>query len=187
MKLREYRPSDVSALARLFYETVHTVNAADYDQKQLDAWADGHVDLDVWNRSFLEHFTVVAEEGGEIVGFGDIDCSGYLDRLYVHKDFQGQGIGNAICQKLEKRFPVKTIVTHASVTARPFFMKRGYQVKKEQQVERKGVLLTNYVMMIPGVWECEARNKPVSKMSNGSSCPEQLQSNEEVLDHGLQE
>ena len=104
----------------------------------------------IWNRSFLEHFTVVAEEAGEIVGFGDMDSSGYLDRLYVHKDFQRQGIGNAICQKLEKRFPVKIIVTHASITARPFFMKRGYQVKKEQQVERKGVLLTNYIMTIPG-------------------------------------
>ena len=36
--------------------------------------------------------------------------------------------------------------THASLTAKPFFEKRGYQVVQEQQVERKGILLTNYVM-----------------------------------------
>ena len=29
---------------------------------------------------------------------------------------------------------------------RPFFEKRGYRVVKEQQVERQGILLTNYVM-----------------------------------------
>lgn len=39
------------------------------------------------------------------------------------------------------------IVTHASITARPFFEKRGYAVIKEQQVERQGIFLTNYVMV----------------------------------------
>lgn len=39
-----------------------------------------------------------------------------------------------------------TIVTHASITARPFFEKRGYRVVKEQQVERRGIRLTNFVM-----------------------------------------
>jgi len=38
------------------------------------------------------------------------------------------------------------IVTHASITARPFFEKRCYKVVLEQQVERRGVLLTNFVM-----------------------------------------
>lgn len=38
------------------------------------------------------------------------------------------------------------VVTHASVTAMPFFELRGYAVLKEQQVERKGLLLTNFVM-----------------------------------------
>lgn len=35
---------------------------------------------------------------------------------------------------------------HASVTAKGFFEKRGYRVIKEQQAERHGILLTNYVM-----------------------------------------
>ena len=39
-----------------------------------------------------------------------------------------------------------TITTYASITAKSFFEKRGYKVIKEQHVERKGVLLTNYLM-----------------------------------------
>ena len=31
------------------------------------------------------------------------------------------------------------IVTHASLTAKPFFLRRGYLVKKEQQVEKNGI------------------------------------------------
>lgn len=84
MKLRTYEPEDCAELARLFYDTVHTVNAKDYTQAELDAWAAGEVNLEQWNASFLAHHTVVAEMDGRIVGFGDMDASGYLDRLYVH-------------------------------------------------------------------------------------------------------
>ena len=179
MELRKYHPRDCAEMACLFYDTVHTVNAADYTREQLDAWADGQVDLEKWNASFLEHDTLVAVEGEKIVGFGDMDSTGYLDRLYVHKDHQKKGIATAICDRLERAHRKRaafltetdgnaqqeereraelTFTTHASITARPFFEKRGYVVKKEQQVERRakreaesraacpGILLTNFVM-----------------------------------------
>lgn len=146
MTLREYRPQDLAALAELFYQTVHAVNAADYTKEQLDAWASGQVDLAAWDRSLREHTSVVAVEGEGIVGFGDIDATGYLDRLYVHKDHQRRGVASAICDRLEQAAQGKRIVTHASITARPFFERRGYRVLREQRVERRGVLLANYVM-----------------------------------------
>ena len=145
MEIREYRPEDCAELTRLFYDTVHTVNRKDYTPAQLDAWADGTPDLDRWNRSLQEHFSLVALEGAEIVGFGDMDSTGYLDRLYVHKDYQGKGVATALCDRLEQAVD-GTIVTHASITARPFFEGRGYVMVNAQQVERKGILLRNFVM-----------------------------------------
>ena len=146
MFLREYTTSDCAQMAELFYQTVHTVNAKDYTEEQLNAWATGNMDLAEWDRSFTEHYTLVAVEDGIIAGFGDMDKTGYLDRLYVHKDYQHCGIATAICDELEKWAGGKKIVTHASITAKPFFLKRGYEVIKEQQVIRYGVSLTNYVM-----------------------------------------
>lgn len=145
MQIRRYEPGDVGELAELFYQTVHTVNAGDYTQEQLDAWADGNVDLKAWDRSLREHVSLVAVVGGVIAGFGDIDQTGYLDRLYVHKDHQGQGVAAALCDALEQA-AAGDVVTHASITARPFFEKRGYRVLRKQQVIRRGVSLTNYVM-----------------------------------------
>lgn len=145
MEIREYRPEDCEAITRLFYDTVHTVNRKDYTPAQLDAWADGKPDRERWNRSLQVHFSLVALEGDQIVGFADMSADGYLDRLYVHKDYQNRGVATALCDRLEQ--VVKgAIVTHASITARPFFEKRGYRVVKEQQVERRGVQLTNFVM-----------------------------------------
>lgn len=144
--IRPYRSEDCPELAQLFYDTVHTVNAADYPPEQLDVWATGQVDLAGWDASFLAHHTLVAERDGMLVGFGDMDDTGYLDRLYVHRDFQRQGIAAAICSRLEEDCTAGVFTTHASITARPFFEHRGYRVVKQQQVERGGVLLTNFVM-----------------------------------------
>ena len=80
-----------------------------------------------------------------VIGFGDIDGSGYLDRLYVHRRHQGKGVATALCDRLEQ-VCAGVISTHASITAKPFFEKRGYRVIREQQVERQGVALTNFVM-----------------------------------------
>ena len=70
----------------------------------------------------------------------------YLDRLYVHKAYQHQGIASAICDELEHYADQNVVETHASITARPFFESRGYMVIQEQGVVRKGVLLKNYRM-----------------------------------------
>lgn len=145
MKIRTYRSEDCEEMAELFYHTVHTVNVKDYPAEQLDVWATGQVDLERWDRSFREHFSLVAVEDERIVGFGDIDETGYLDRLYVHADYQGRGIATAICDRLESEIS-GTVTTHASITARPFFESRGYRVIKEQQVERQGIFLKNFVM-----------------------------------------
>lgn len=146
MEIRKYLESDCKILSELFYNTVHTVNAKDYTKEQLDVWATGEVDLEKWNQSLKEHYSVVAVEGEIIVGFGDIDSTGYLDRLFVHADYQRKGIATAICNQLEQAVQ-GNIVTHASITARPFFEKRGYKVVKEQQVERQGIFLTNFIMI----------------------------------------
>ena len=61
--------------------TVHTVNAADYTEEQLDAWADGMVTiLRRGTDPFREHRTLVAVMtirgwSKTIVGFPDVDST----------------------------------------------------------------------------------------------------------------
>lgn len=145
MQFRKYASSDMDEIAKLFYDTVHTVNTADYTAAQLDAWAPRDLDTKRWDESLKRHFSLVAEDEGKIVGFGDIDESGYLDRLYVRAEYIGKGVGKTLLSRLEDAVR-GDITTHASVTARAFFEKARYSVVRRQTVERRGELLTNFVM-----------------------------------------
>lgn len=147
MNIRQYKSSDLEQIARLFYETVHAINIKDYTEQQVNVWATGNINLEEWNSSFLRHLTYVVVENDMIIGFGDIDETGYLDRLYVHKDFQGRGVATAICNRLENEVKTNFITVHASITAKPFFEKRGYRTIRLQEVERQGVVLRNYKMI----------------------------------------
>ena len=145
MEIRKYRHDDLEEIIALFKETVLCVNRKDYAQNQVEAWAN-RAEPTRWSVSLQKHLTYVAVENGMITGFGDMDENGYLDRLFVHKDFQGMGIATAICDRLERETECGSFLVNASITARPFFERRGYNVIKSQEVEIDGVLLTNYVM-----------------------------------------
>lgn len=149
MNIRRYKSTDSAEIAELFYETVHTINAKNYTKSQLDVWATGDIDISAWDKSFLAHNTLVAEKHNMILGFGDMDDNGYLDRLFVHKDYQRMGIATLIITKLEQQAAIHGIsvfTTHASITAKPFFKKHGYHIINENKVVLNGVELTNFIM-----------------------------------------
>ncbi|WP_155591067.1 GNAT family N-acetyltransferase [Lysinibacillus cavernae] len=153
LKFTIFQEDDLAEILQLFYETVHSVNAKDYSQEQLNAWApleEQSFKITAWQKSLKNNRTYVARIHHQIVGFGDITTDGYLDRLYVHKDFQGQGIASALVDLLEaeaKKLGLSHIYTDASLTARPFFERKGYQCKQTQTVERLGITLMNVQMI----------------------------------------
>lgn len=150
LELRGYKPEDLPVLEKLFYETVHGICGKDYTEEQLYAWADGQPHGAAWNESFLAHDTVVAVLDGQVVGFGDLDREYsengvYLDRLYVHKDYQNQGIATAITDWAEQhaswqcakaKQPI-TITVHASVTARPFLKSAAIVWSRSSRLREK--------------------------------------------------
>lgn len=148
--IRKLVETDLGSCVKLFYETVHSVNAKDYTSEQLDVWAPGTVEAnDPRVQTILSHIAYVAEIDTVFVGFGDMTEDGYLDRLYVHKDYQRLGIASAIVEKLEEqavKLGVNEITTHASITAKPFFESFGYVVFKQQEVDVSGIKLTNFIM-----------------------------------------
>jgi len=148
ISIRPYQVEDAAALQRLFHDTVMTVNRQDYTQAQVEAWAAGALDQQ-WIDCLSQGFTAIALIDDQIVGFAELKASGYIDRFFCHRDFQGQGVGTQLLNCLEaeaKQQKITQLLTEASITAKPFFQQRGFAVVRSQQVERRGQIFTNFVM-----------------------------------------
>ena len=144
--IRPYRPGDCPALLAVFRRSVYGLCHREYSPRQLDAWADAAANLGQWEQSLAAHHTLVAESGGQAVGFADLTAAGYLDHLYIHPQYTRQGIASALCRQLEAECRAPRLTTHASLTARPFFVSQGYAVVHREEVERCGVLLPRFYM-----------------------------------------
>lgn len=149
MRLKTYEAKDLFAVYQLFRETVQKVNSHDYSPAQITAWLgpDTPAVQAKWQATLLDHQTYTAWQDDELVGFADMTSTGYLDRLYVSADHQGEGIGRELVTALEHAIPVSQYETAASITARPFFMAQGYQVIKQNTVVREGIAMTNFSMV----------------------------------------
>lgn len=151
MFIRPYLRSDATELASLFFHTIRTVNSKDYSPEQLRAWAPDLTtwDMEKWRNSFSNKHVFLVEDDGVIAGFGELEANGHIDRFYIHKDFVGKGVGKFIYTALEEKarlLKLERLFVEASITAKPFFEKIGFNLIIEQTVERNQVMFTNYVM-----------------------------------------
>lgn len=142
--------SDAVELKNLFQNTVLAINRRDYSQAEVEDWASCGDDLSNIEDMIKTHYFIVAiNQQLEIVGFSSITPQGYLHSMFVHKDFQGEGIATILLNEIEQYAITNGIIritSEVSLTARPFFEKKGYIVEEEQKRKANQLSLTNFWM-----------------------------------------
>lgn len=149
VQLVPYSPRYFQAVLQLFYDTVHTVNARDYSPNQLQAWAPREPDRHRWETKLAQSMGVVALENGRVVGIATLAGTAEFDLLYVHPQHQRRGIAGMLAQRIEREAQSRGssfLFTEASITAKGFFERRGYQVAAAQRKPLRGSVFLNYVM-----------------------------------------
>ncbi len=151
MLIRKFKPTDLQAVLELFHDTVHAVGIKYYDLEQINAWAPpiDSLDKEEWLQSLMANTTYIAEDNGFIIGFGDMTEDGYIDRLYVHKNYQGKGVAFVIFRALEEKARTLgsiELLTEASINAKPFFERQGFGVIQERRKIRRGQEFITYMM-----------------------------------------
>ncbi len=145
--IRPFKSEDITALVNLFKEAVTTINIRHYSADQVAVWT--AIDIDRWQTSLEKNITLIAEVDRIIVGFTDMTREGYLDRLYVHKDYQARFVALKLFKAIEKvarNLGLKKITTDCSITAKTPAERMGFVVVKEQTVEKRGMMFINYHM-----------------------------------------
>ncbi|MEP0984166.1 GNAT family N-acetyltransferase [Ekhidna sp.] len=146
--IREATFDDVDEIIDLFISTVKAVNKRDYSAEQIAAWTSAK-DRSIWCKKIESQHFYVANIDDQIVGFSSIDDTGYVDFLYVHKDFQGIGIAKALLEEIEhkaRKLQLTRIHSSVSITAQPFFKSRGFETYNQEHKELKGIAFTNALM-----------------------------------------
>src|ERR1700761_6427709 len=100
MKLRPYNPTDEAALVDAWFDGWRSVGLSQPEVTRLDLAARVTDDLSSrWS-------VTVAEVGGWAVGFVALAVAeNRLDQLFVHPNFQGQGIGAALFEVAKFEMP----------------------------------------------------------------------------------
>jgi putative acetyltransferase len=154
MIIRKYQSEDTDEIIQLFYDTVHQINIRDYSQVQINAWAPNNKDSINWVNKLSYKITYVAENENNsnnkiIIGFAQLETNGHIDCFYCHYQYQGVGVGNRLLNEIQLtaiNLGIKRLFTEASITAKPFFEKKGFIVVNPQVVECRGQNFVNYVM-----------------------------------------
>lgn len=148
MDIRKYQRQDLKEMILLFHNTVQKINSKDYGPAQVNVWAKSidTIDENVWHQQFDSSNSFVAIKDDQIVGFINIYNNGYLDKLYVHHDYQQQGIATALCDIAESVI-TNSIKVDSSITAYKFFLNRGYKLQTEEQKIINHVVLTRYKLI----------------------------------------
>jgi putative acetyltransferase len=152
VSIRPYRDTDAQPTLDIFYRAVHQTAARDYTDEQIGAWAAPQSSTWEWESRRAAANTWVAEVHGVLVGFTDLDATGYIDMMYVDPDHTRQGIAARLLEHLvgiAAAAHLEVLSVQASITARPFFVRHGFTVVAEQSPQRHGVHLTNYRMQRP--------------------------------------
>ena len=137
MKIRRFKEEDAKEVSDLIRKTILISNTKDYPKDLMDALIETETPEHVLQRASWTHFYVVVDKQ-QIVGCGAIgpywgkEDESSLFTIFVLPEYQGQGIGRAIIDTLEKDeyfLRAHRIEIPASITGVPFYLKMGYNYK----------------------------------------------------------
>lgn len=147
--IRDFKTGDEPSLFQVYYSAIHEIAIRDYTQEQIDAWAPADLDPTLWRQKMQEIRPFVAEIDGKIVGYADVQSTGYIDHFFVSGSTPRQGVGSALMFRIHQRAAVlglSELTSHVSRTAQPFFLRNGFEILEQRRPERRGVVIPNALM-----------------------------------------
>ncbi len=91
----------------------------------------------------------VAQDGEEIVGYADLQASGYIDHFFVSGHHQRRGVGALLMKRIHREatsLGLIELTSDVSLNAEPFFLRCGFQVVERRAPRVRGVSIPNALM-----------------------------------------
>ena len=141
MRIEQFQPKHAAAVARVQRKSIRQIASDDYSQEEIATWS-SQVSKDLEIPEDKHRF--VALQGEAVVGFAEYTENNEIIAVYVHPRFTRQGFGSQLLSKIEddaQRRGLTYLKATATITAKPFYEKHGYDVLHETtyQIEDQGL------------------------------------------------
>jgi putative acetyltransferase len=149
ISIRLAKLSDLTEMLKMFVDTISIICKDDYSPEQIKVWTSSIENKQRWTDKIISQYFLVAELNNKIVGYASLGNDEYIDFLYVHKDYQRQGIANILYIEIEKeaiKRKATVLSSDVSENARRFFEKKGFKTVIPQKNIIRGVEIINYKM-----------------------------------------
>jgi len=149
LSIKHAQLSDLPEIQKMFVDTISHICKADYSFEQIQVWTSSIENTERWTQKLITKYFLIALLDNNIVGFASLENADYLDFLYVHKDYQRQGIADLLYVEIEKEAiqrKASFLNSDVSETAKGFFEKKGFTINRPQTLTIKGVEIGNYKM-----------------------------------------
>ncbi len=149
IEVGDFEASEADQLGVIFFDAVREGATEFYSFELRQVWAPKTPSGPNWASRLASQKTLVARKAGLPVGFMTLDGDGYIDLAFVAPRHQRQGIGGQLYARIEalaRDASMARLHSQASYLVRGLFEQQGWEVVREQQIERSGVTLTNFLM-----------------------------------------
>jgi len=127
IKLRQMKTTDLEAVYELVQNTITVSYAGVYPPEAIEFFKNHHSQENIM-KDIERGYIVVAESGGLLLGTGTI-IETSIRRVFINPEYQHQGIGKIIANKLERKAKSAGLVKldlSASIKSRQFWEAMGY-------------------------------------------------------------
>lgn len=149
LSIRLAKLSDLNEIQKMFVDTITTICHKDYSPEQIKIWISSVENTQRWVYKLTSQYFLIAKLENKIVGYASLENNDYFDLLYIHKDYQRQGIANKLYYEIEKEAMKRNITvlsSDVSENAIQFFEKKGFIKIAQQTNIIKNVKIINYKM-----------------------------------------
>ncbi|GDY14876.1 acetyltransferase [Planctomycetota bacterium] len=133
----------------VFHDAVHATASVLYTPEQVAAWAPGIRDYQHWHwRCELKRPFVDLNEH-RVTAFIELDPDGHIDCHYTRPEWNRQGIGGRLLRHaltIAEHLKLPKVFVEASHLAKGLYLKHGFTVVRENEIVRRGVTLSNWIM-----------------------------------------
>ncbi len=125
--------SDLPLMQRLFYQTVTNYGSKIFTKDEIKIYSRLATNKIYWLNKFENAYIYNAKLNGEIIGSFSMSASGNIEYVFVHQNYQGQGIAKNLYRTIEevaRNSNITTLTTQINLLTRLFFENQGFDIVK---------------------------------------------------------